>query len=172
MPRSTANINAERPRALLVHAIAGRARLRMDDEHLADEAFFASLAADLSQHPAVREVRANAQTGSVLILHDGELQPILEYARERGLFEFVPKRPPLSVGRLRQAIDRVDERIAVETDDTWSLPKIAVVALTGAGLWQAAHGRLLPAGMTLFNYALEIVDWVAHRESTISPPRP
>lgn len=163
-------MSAQRTRALLVHAIAGRARLRIQDR-LTDEAFFASLASGLSQHPTVRDVRVSAHTGSLLILHDDELRPIIEYAAERGLFDVVASPPRASMRGLRQAIDRVDEQIAAETDDALSLGKVAFVALAGAGLWQAAQGRLLPAGVTLFNYALGVMGWVAHRESTISPHR-
>jgi hypothetical protein len=97
------------------------------------------------------------------------VQAVLEYARQHGLFEVAPKAPRASMRGLQGAIERVDAQIAAETDDALSLGKLAFVTLIGAGLWQAGQGRLMPAGMTLFNYALGVLGWAAHREPTDNP---
>ena len=164
-------MTGERVRAVLVHASAGRARVRIDGRH-DDPAFFAGLADALCQHTAVREVRASALTGSLLILHDGPLEPILEHARERGLIEVERSRPSrASLRELRQVVERVDAKIASETDDALSLRKVAFASLIGAGLWQARNGHFLPAGMTLFNYALAVLGRVVEDESTNYPQK-
>lgn len=160
---------SEQPtRAVVVHAIAGRARLRID-ERRDDEGFFAALAERLSQHPAVREVRANASAASLLILHEGDLQSITEFAQQRGLFDVAAPAARSSMRNLQAVIEGLDARIASETGDAASLGKLAFVALVGAGLWQAKQGKFLPAGVTLFNYALGVMGWVTNRESTGYP---
>jgi len=163
-------MSPQRPRVLLVHAITGRARLRVDDP-APHGLTVRGLARALAEHPSIRDVRMTARTGSLLILHEGELREIMEYAEARGLFALAPPRPRPSLRGLHQKIERLDQRIAADTDDALGLGTLAVVALAGAGLWQAANGRLLPAGMTLFSYALEVIGWAAQRESTVSPHR-
>jgi hypothetical protein len=49
--------------------------------------------------------------------------------------------------------------------------KLVFLGLLAGGIYQAKQGHLLPAGMTLFKHALEMMDWVADRESTNSQQR-
>lgn len=155
------------PQAVLVHAIRGRARLRFEAQ-TGNGPFFEVLAQALVKHPAVRELRVSPGAGSLLLLHDGEVGAILQDAQARKLFvvvEVVPRRAAMR--RMRAAIEAIDERIAIETDDTLGLGKLAFVALVGGGVWQASTGHALPASLTMFDYAIKVMNWVADREPTM-----
>lgn len=156
------------PQAVLVHAIRGRARLRFEVQ-TGDGAFFEALAQALVKHPAVRELRVSAATGSLVLLHDGEVGAILEDAQARKLFVVVEVVLPRHAGmrQMRATIEALDDRIATETDDTLSVGKLAFVALVGAGVWQASTGFVLPASLTMFDYAFRVMNWVADREPTM-----
>jgi hypothetical protein len=161
---------SERPRATLVRSSNGRARLHVDNRR-GDERFFNEAAAVIVEHPAVREVRASSRAGSLLILHQGELEPILAHAQSRELFE-VEANPTTPMRRVRESIDLLDDKIAKHTDDSLNLGKVMFVALVGAGLWQVKKGYIFPAGLTVFNYALKAMEWVNEREvSSISSKR-
>ena len=155
------------PQAVLVHAIRGRARLRFEAQ-TGNSAFFEALAQGLVKHPAVRELRMSPAAGSLLLLHDGEVGAILEDAQARKLFvvvEVVHRRAAMR--RMRAAIEAIDERIATETDDTLSMGKLAFAVLVGGGVWQAGNGFALPAGLTMIDYAIKVMNWVADREATM-----
>jgi hypothetical protein len=161
----------ERPTAFIVHSTTGRVRFRFPQQR-GNAAFFDSVAVGLARHSSVLEARASAHTGSVLVLHTGELQQLISHAEKRGLFDVsTAPLPVASFRRIRNVIDTADDRVAKSTGDTLSVGKLLFFGLLGAGIFQARSGHLLPAGMTLFKHALELVDWVAERESTNSQQR-
>jgi hypothetical protein len=161
----------ERPTGFIVHSTHGRVRFRFPDQRGNPE-FFDSVAVGLARHSTVLEARASAHTGSVLVLHTGDLPSLISHAQKRGLFEVsTTPLPAASFRRIRNAIDDVDDRVAKGTGDTLSVGKLLFFGLLGAGIFQAKRGHLFPAGMTLFKHALEIMDWVAEREPTNSQHR-
>lgn len=70
--------------AIIEHALPGRVRLRFPAER-GNVPFFEQLVALVSQYPAVREVRANPRTGSLLVRHSGSLDEIGRAAVQLGL---------------------------------------------------------------------------------------
>ena len=97
-----------------MHAISGRARLRVD-ERVRDGAYFDALARELAKHALVREVHVNAATGSVLVLHDGAIGEVLEDAAGKGLLALVPRAPAVAMRRLRESVETLDTKIARST---------------------------------------------------------
>jgi hypothetical protein len=155
-------------RARLVHQMKGRSRIRFPEQR-GNAAFFDHVASTLARHSSVLQLRVSADTGSVLVLHTGELTPIMTHAQKAGLFELAPPSPPrASLRTLRNWIDAADDRVAKETNDAFSVGTLAFLGLVGAGIFQAKNGHLLPAGMTLFKHALEMMNYVAEREPTNS----
>jgi hypothetical protein len=155
-------------RAVLAHRMPGRARLRIQEVG-ADEEAVLRLGRALAEYPAVHEARANVNARSVLILHTGELAPILADAESRGLLSLAPSRQASTpMRRVQQAIENLDARVLDQTEHGIGLGSIAFAALTVAGIWQTLNGRLLPAGTTLFNYALGVMQWGALREQPTS----
>lgn len=160
--------SAPRPQAFIVHSTTGRVRFRFPHQQ-GDAAFFDMLATGLAGLASVLETRASSHTGSVLVLHTGDLSNLIAQAQTRGLFDVsTAPLPAASFRRIRNTIDAADDLVAKGTGDTLSVGKLLFFGLVGAGIYQANRGHLLPAGMTLFKHALEIMDWVAERESTNS----
>lgn len=160
-----------RPVAFIAHSTIGRVRFRFPEQR-GDAAFFDSVAVGLARHSSVLEARASAHTGSVLVLHTGDLAQLIAHAQKRGLFEVsTAPLPAASFRRIRNLIDATDDRVAKSTGETLSVGKLLFFGLLGAGIFQAKNGHLLPAGMTLFKHALELVDWVAEREPSNSQHR-
>jgi hypothetical protein len=160
-----------RPQAFIAHSTTGRVRFRFPEQR-GDAAFFDSIAIGLAKYSTVLEARASAHTGSVLVLHTGDLSQLISNAQKRNLFEVsTSPLPATSFRRIRNVIDSADDRVAKSTNETLSVGKLMFFGLLGAGILQAKRGHLLPAGMTLFKHALEIMDWVAEREPTNSQHR-
>lgn len=162
--------NASAPSAALVHAIPGRARLRLVPSPSSD-AELELLTRALAAIPGVEEVRCAPRTGSLLLLHGGELQPILAQVEALGLLSLKPVTLHAPMTRVKQAIDTLDERIAEETHHATSLGGLGVVFMVGAAIYQVSTGKALAAGTTLIKDALAIMDWVSRREPKMSPRR-
>lgn len=159
---------------VLVRQLPGRARLHLEIED-EDGSAARELVTALAEHPSVRETRVNTRARSLLILHSGEIASILADAEARGLLALQARPAPratLSLRSLKQAIDQADERMLEQTNDGVGLAGVTFVALAAAGVWQALNGQLLPAGTTLFSYALDVMRWGAEREGGTSPTSP
>ena len=153
---------AERLHAEVVHRTPRRARLRVHLEEDGKEQF-ERIARELTQLPAVRVIRATPRTGSLLIEHEGELEPILAQAKQ--WIDIEAAKPHAPMRRLRRALERIDEK---PTHQTAHLASLAFFALLGASVYQASRGDFLPAGLPLLGFAIRVMDWAADRE----PPLP
>lgn len=168
------NAVAARPTLKLVHATPGRARLRILSNR-ADRSVLMELAEQLGAHPAVHEVRVNHSTGSLLILHTGELGEIMPLASELGRIEAPSSvhRTPMHV--LQDVVDRMDWHILRETGGALSLADVAFFIHLAGGLWQARKGGLFfPAGLTMLRNALQTMthDALERRESQNAAGKP
>jgi hypothetical protein len=152
-----------KPATELVHRMPGRARLRVrleDDE----QELFERIAHEIARLPAVEVVRATASTGSLLIVHHGELEPILAQARQ--WLDLLPERLHAPMRSLKQAFERANASIVdrATPSEATGLSSLAFVALLGACAYQAINGKFLPAGVPLLGYALSLMNWAAERE--------
>jgi hypothetical protein len=127
------------PLAEIVHAIPGRARLRISGRR-GDSVFFAAVATGLSTISGVRKVDIRPLTGSILIEHTQPLTQLGTAAQEARLF-LLENAPPASPPICAIPID----------------PKIAIAAGLGLfALWQLAQGRVFPPAITLGWYAASL----------------
>jgi len=137
---------------------------------LGNAGFFTNLASALARNSSVLQVRVSAATGSVLVLHTGDLGAVLAQAARAGLFEVVAPEPAsLSLRRVRDAIVAADDRVAKESGDAFSVSTLVWFGLVGASVYQAKNGHFLPAGVTLLKHAFELMLWVAEQEPVNSP---
>jgi len=120
------------PLARIEHRLAGRLRLRVPSRR-GDAGFFATVVEKLGQLGAVRALKTDPRTGSILIAHDGEAETLTAFAKEHGLFALEPPRAarpePISGAR----------RLGTPTHPL----AIAATGLAGLGVYQAARGRFL-----------------------------
>jgi hypothetical protein len=124
------------PMAEVVHAIPGRARLRIA-ERRGDAVFFASVATGLSTIAGVYNVQVRPLTGSLLIQHGPPLERIAVAAQEARLF---------TVGD----VTSVPPPTAPTEFDRKTLIGLGLGALS---LWQLTEGKILPPAITLAWYA-------------------
>jgi hypothetical protein len=124
------------PVAEVVHAIPGRARLRIVGRR-GDGVFFAAVASGLSTIAGIYHVEVRPLTGSLLIEHGPPLERIAAAAREARLFVISNEAPaPAPV-------------TPAEID-----PKMVVgLGLGAIAIWQVLEGELLPPAITLAWYA-------------------
>ncbi|HVZ51343.1 MAG TPA: hypothetical protein VG986_05220, partial [Pseudolabrys sp.] len=127
------------PIAEIVHAMPGRARLRIAGRR-GDAVFFAAVATGLSTVAGVYKVDVRPFTGSLLIQHGPPLERIAAAAKEARLF---------AVGEA--------SAVPPPTEAAEFNPKMLVgLGLAALGLWQLTEGKILPPAITLGWYAAHL----------------
>ena len=107
-------------RGIVVHTMKGRARLRFPHER-GNAGFFTNLATALARNSSVLQVRVSADTGSVLVLHTGDLSGGI-LARFTAWGELRSRSAPpakLSLRGVRDVIVATDDRVAKESGDAF-----------------------------------------------------
>jgi hypothetical protein len=137
--------------------MAGRTRIQIPACR-SDVPYFERVMRELGAIEAVEGVDANPLTGSVLIHHGEDVNPIIEKALELQLFELgTPdsgQSGPVLSARVRAHLTEADRRIREATHGRLDFNGLAMVALVGAGTFQMLRGEVLPAGASLLWYAL------------------
>ncbi len=166
------------PAAVVAHRLPGRTRLLVPARR-GDTGFFQRVIEHARGLPVVRAARANPLTGSLLLEHEGAVEPI---ARELGL-DLAPAPPRRQRGPSRRrrlppiaplgaaavgfgvlaGVQVVRGRLAGSAAEnlwnaysafrTFRRPGLAV-ALAGAGAIQLARGQVLGSAVSLAFYAM------------------
>lgn len=145
--------------AHIVHRLEGRVRLRVSG-HKRDSALFEQIRQRLGAVPGVVAVHTNELTGSVLVIHEGDFDAVVERARSEALLDIAAA--PVAAERDRREIDEpppwqslfdevinLDRRIKSESQDRWALGPMWAYGLLGACLLQISRGQYFPAASTL-----------------------
>lgn len=143
------------PTGVLVHDSPGRARLRVS-EKMGDRAYFEAAVRALAACPGVRRVSGSPLTGSLLILHSGAFDPIVQFARAQSLFDLVAGHVPLPFARIQGELRGLDEKMKAASGQRWGVAGLTFYGLVGASLWQLVQGRVLPPTVTLAFQALSV----------------
>ncbi|WP_127091552.1 hypothetical protein [Aquabacter cavernae] len=123
---------------VLVHSMPGRLRLRLARAPLSG---IEAVAAELSGRPGVLKVAYRAETGSLLVLHDGRFRPEADPA-----LRLVPARPGgAAPSRTPGRGKGLGGGVA------------GAAAFSGLALLQMARGRVLPPALTLVWYAVSLL---------------
>jgi hypothetical protein len=135
------------PVAEIVHAMPGRARLRIA-ERRGDAVFFASVATGLSTIAGVRKAEVRPLTASVLIQHGPPLERIMAAAQEARLFRLA------------------DPGTAPPPTEAFKIdPKMVVgLGLGGLAIWQLTEGKILPPAITLAWYAASLAGFLSDHD--------
>lgn len=153
--------------AHLVHATAGRARLRMPSAK-GNARFFARVKDELGKLELVRAVKVSPFTASVLVRHSGHFDAVARHAHANDLFDVVEEpsgggdvgRSPTearAVEHLRAFLVHADESLRQKTRGTVDLRVVAFGALVSGSAYQLAQGKFLPAGGTMLMQALSLL---------------
>ncbi|MDB4985044.1 MAG: hypothetical protein JWN04_222 [Myxococcaceae bacterium] len=156
---------------VVVHNSHGRLRLRASSAGY-DAARLDELAGQLMELSGVREVRVGGRTGSVLVLYEGDdAGTTLSGIQSLPNIELVSETLHAPMLKLQRALRRAEDELSERTRGRISLGTLTFVMTSVAGLWQTGRGRLLPAGLTLLEYALHAMHREAERERTESLKR-
>lgn len=126
------------------HQSAGRLRIKFPAQK-GDEGFFTKLGKKLLSCPGVQKVEANPSTASVLLLHESDSHSIVEFAREKKIFQLSePKKgeSPFQEN-LISSFAGLNERVKSAMGGQIDLWGIISLLLIGAGAYQVARGNLL-----------------------------
>ncbi len=132
------------PIAQLVHAMPGRARLRIV-ERRGDEAFFAAIATRLSALPGIYHVEVRPLTGSIVIAHGAPIARIGAAAEQAGLF----------------GLDETTEESAEWPELPIDARTAAMVGLGLVAVWQLLRGQIFPPAVTAAWYAAHLAGFSA-----------
>jgi hypothetical protein len=151
--------------ARLVHRMPGRARIRIPAER-SNDGYFRELEKQLGAFEGVRDVATRPLTGSVVLLHEGELTDVLDRAEREGLFAVRSSdlEDKSLLGQISDGISELDEEVKKRTDSRWDLSTMGFFALLGASAYQLARGDFLPKGGALALHALALLNRTVERE--------
>jgi hypothetical protein len=143
------------PAAAVVHETPGRSRLRVAEKR-GDRAYFEAAQRVLSGCPGVRRVSVSPLTGSLLVLHAGELAAVVSFARDRAIFELAAAPLPDTFASIEAEVRRLDTKLRAGSQERWGVAGLTFYGLVGAGLWQLVQGRVLPPTVTLLFQAFNV----------------
>lgn len=142
------------PTAYLVHALPGRARIKVAGRR-GDRVFFAEVEKTLRRRPEVSRVTVSPPASSLLILHEGPLSRILDFCAAEGLFALSgPGVPPLAA-EWRRVVRTTEDRL--KRGAGGDLAAAASLVFLGLAAVQAARGRLLAPALSLLWYGFSLL---------------
>jgi hypothetical protein len=142
--------------AHLCHRVPGRARIRFPNRR-GDRRFFADLTERLAACEGITRIEANPLTGSVLLLHAGALEPILEQARRRRLFALAPSEGPPIGDLIFQEFQGISEGLRSASGGQTDLGGLVFILLLIGAVVQLARGVVWAPAMTLLWYAASVL---------------
>ncbi len=142
--------------AILVHAVRGRARLRLVGER-GNAEFFAKAEAALRSVAGVTDVEVNPDTGSIVIHYQGTWEAIEQGLATGGFITVAHGLPPASpLERVCRLASDLNGKLAHSTRGHADLCSLAVVGLLGAAAVQILRGKILPPGVNLISFAYDL----------------
>lgn len=151
----------ELPSASVVHAVPGRARIRISAKR-GDGIYFSRLEGGLKGCPGVRSVHGNARAGSVLIHYASgvDLKSIADHARRRRIFNLAgePQKPLKTVREVfAWQLQQADRIIATGTRGHVDAESLFFAMFLGLGLLQMWRGQIMQPAIPLLWRAIEIL---------------
>jgi hypothetical protein len=146
------------PEAIVCHSTPGRFRIKVPSRK-GNAAYFSNLKDHFTRFAGVKEVEANAVTGSVVLLHAADIKTISVFAEEQSLFRLIKLEtatPALSRNVVKAFRD-FDKGVKRFTGNELDVPGVAFLTLLGFGIYEIGRGNFAaPAWYTAFWYSLNI----------------
>lgn len=136
-------------KAVIVHRIPGRVRLRIPDRR-GDDAYFSDLADRLNTIEGVQGVSANAATGSIVLQFKEAWERIFAQFREHGLDLGVEQKKDVSSERTGV------KSVRLVTGREINFMFMVGMGLVAVGIVQAMRGNVGVPSITAFWYAIEV----------------
>jgi hypothetical protein len=143
------------PLARVVHSIPGRTRLRTQDIK-GDASALSALQAALEDTAGVQAVSINVLTGSILVEHDASIDDVLRTAEERGYLRLDDATPEPYLAQIHRALVESDQKLKQVSSGRLDLETLSFLGFVAGGIYQCFNNHGLPAGVTLFRYAVEL----------------
>jgi hypothetical protein len=166
------------PLARVVHSIPGRTRLRATDIK-GDASALDALRTAIESAPAVRNVSVSVLTGSLVVEHDGSVEDLTSDLETRGALRVETEVREHYLAHIHRALAETDERMKQVSNGRVDLETLSFFGFVAGGIYQVFNNHGLPAGVTLFRYAVELVTATAfehvktvavQRRSAEAPP--
>ncbi len=146
------------PEAIVCHSTPGRFRVKVPSRK-GNAAYFSNLKDHFTHLEGIKEVEANALTGSVVFTHTADLKAISVFAEEYSLFRLIKLEsgtPALSRNVVK-AFSDFDKGVKRFTGNELDVPGVAFLTLLGFGIYEISRGNFAaPAWYTAFWYSLNI----------------
>jgi hypothetical protein len=146
------------PDAKVVHQTTERLRFKIPSKK-GDELYFLSLKKELSQHKEIETLEVNPVTGSLLVIHHGDRNELIQHAENKELFKIITEEePPNTITKgvlgLWNSCNKVIKDL---TNKELDVPLIAFLALISVAIYQIARGNFTaPAWYTALWYGSNI----------------
>lgn len=145
-------------RAYIVHQTRGRLRLRIKSKRQ-DQAYFDELCSRLEALDGIETVRANSNTGSIILRHpESDFSEVENELRRLALFDLAegpePETPALRP--LVSGIFGLDQILKEESAGVLNLRTLTVVAVALLAIRQIRRGALLGPALPMLWSALEL----------------
>ncbi len=159
---------SELPRAVILHNVPGRLRLRVP-ERRRDPGYFQRLAEALGALETVTRVSSNPRLGSVLIEHTEDAEGrIASHGVTEGLFVLDTEVNQESLAELvHRGVDVVDARLREASAGWLDLRSLGILGMTWIGAGQVFRGHSFPAGFSMFWHVTTVINHAKPRA-----PRP
>jgi hypothetical protein len=150
------------PVAYLVHDIKGRARIRISSWKNQGK-YLEEVVDILGASDWIKDVIPNVKTGSILILHNGNLEKLDEYAREKGLFRlekkaFGTKKEVPIKKQIKSSIKGLDLLVKKSTHEQLDLSAALIITLISLSGYQILRGKFIaPSWYTSLWFAANLL---------------
>jgi hypothetical protein len=148
--------------AYLVHALPGRARIRIPAKR-GNQSYFRDLESALGRCADVTSVQVNPTAASALIVYPpaADLQTIANCARERQLFDLKPavdSPPAQSIGETAASqLDFLDRLLATSSRGNMDLRSAVFLLLIALAMRQIWRGHVMQPAVALLWDAFELL---------------
>lgn len=146
------------PDAQVFHGMPRRLRIKIPSKK-GCKSYFSDLSDGLSRCPGVECVQVNPVTGSVMVMYDGDIKALADYARTNGLFSLQRATPVKRTlfQEVAATFQSYNRNLKQMTGGEVDIPGLVFLSLLVSGIWQIARGNLvMPAWYTAFYYALGV----------------
>jgi hypothetical protein len=150
------------PKAYIVHQLRSRVRFRIREKRQ-DTEYFEAVTQRIESLQGVEEIKANPNTGSLLLLHpDQPFDELVGELAELELFEIIDAPGPKQSALMPVfgGISEIDRGMAEETAGNFDLRTLAIIGLVGVSVYQIYRGHVMAPAIPMLLSALDLAQQI------------